>query len=389
MNTRNSYYQSTEKPFVSNDGYSKDNKKAKSVRLESRCITIIVCLCIGIATVTYFRKFPQTVSKTAFYGYVPLDIELKTELILSPKPSHFETLPNSFSWNDVDGKNFLTASHAQHQPYSYCGACWIFGSVAVIDDRLNIQDPEGHTFSGSHQALINCGPNYENGCGGGDANAVFKWVHEHGLPETSCNNYLARNNKCDALGRCQDCAPGGICSEKPRGTYTIAVVDEYGSIDPPQGSNLQDPLVIRNQVQRMKAEIHKRGPIACGIICTDKMVAYTPLHPKTVSEAPYAPHVMTFDAYGNSCKNDNIAHSNDDIMSCIDHIVEVVGWGMEQNTEYWLIRNSWGTWWGENGFFRVEVGKMTLGIESGCDWAVPRVIRSNDDLMKFEASKGL
>lgn len=61
----------------------------------------------------------------------------------------------------------------------------------------------------------------------------------------------------------------------------------------------------------------------------------------------------------------------------IDHDVEVVGWGVDQATglKFWHVRNSWGSYWGELGFFRVERGAGGAGalqIESGdCWYAIP------------------
>lgn len=56
----------------------------------------------------------------------------------------------------------------------------------------------------------------------------------------------------------------------------------------------------------------------------------------------------------------------------LDHEIEVVGYGVdaETNTPYWIGRNSWGTYWGEGGWFKVVRGVNNLGIEANCDWAV-------------------
>jgi len=45
----------------------------------------------------------------------------------------------------------------------------------------------------------------------------------------------------------------------------------------------------------------------------------------------------------------------------------------EQNQEYWIGRNSWGTYWGEWGFFRIQMYSDNLGIETDCDWGIPIV----------------
>ena len=54
-----------------------------------------------------------------------------------------------------------------------------------------------------------------------------------------------------------------------------------------------------------------------------------------------------------------------------NHIVSIVGWGKGSESEHWIVRNSWGTYWGEEGFFRVVTGKNMLGIEDGVAWATP------------------
>ena len=56
----------------------------------------------------------------------------------------------------------------------------------------------------------------------------------------------------------------------------------------------------------------------------------------------------------------------------VDHDIEVTGWGVTPGgLPYWIARNSWGTYWGERGWFRVLRGANHLFIEDDCAWAVP------------------
>ncbi len=52
-------------------------------------------------------------------------------------------------------------------------------------------------------------------------------------------------------------------------------------------------------------------------------------------------------------------------------MISVVGFGEENGEKFWVIRNSWGANWGENGFGKVARGSNTILIESHCSWAIP------------------
>ena len=92
----------------------------------------------------------------------------------------------------------------------------------------------------------------------------------------------------------------------------------------------------------MMQEIYQRGPIACGIAVPDSLESYTGgIYEDTTGDLD------------------------------IVHDISVVGFGVENGTKYWTVRNSWGSHFGEQGFFRVVRGVNNIAIESDCSWAVP------------------
>lgn len=94
------------------------------------------------------------------------------------------------------------------------------------------------------------------------------------------------------------------------------------------------------------AEIYARGPVAAGI---DATVLET-----------YTGGIITATQPAN-----------------IDHIISLVGWGTEvvngTSIDYWIGRNSWGQYWGEQGWFRLVRGVDALGIEDMVSWGTPKV----------------
>lgn len=55
-----------------------------------------------------------------------------------------------------------------------------------------------------------------------------------------------------------------------------------------------------------------------------------------------------------------------------NHEAILVGWGHDstENVDYWILRNSWGSWWGEKGYARIQRGINSLGINDDINYIV-------------------
>ena len=269
--------------------------------------------------------------------------------VVSPLPSKYlspSDLPKSFSWGNVSGISYLTRPLNQHIP-QYCGSCWAHSSMSVLADRIKIaRNASGPDINLSIQFLLNCGGGAAGSCHGGSALRAFDFVHRKGfVPFESCQPYLACSEDstsgfcphvdttCSPVNICKTCSnpeKGGTCAAI--GRFPNATVAEYGTYSD-------------GQVHDIMAEIFARGPVKA-----------------SVNAAPlldYQGGILL-----DSAITRNITHN---------HGVSIVGWGYDEarDVQYWIVRNSWGSYWGELGFFRVELGKNLLGIEGRVAWATP------------------
>lgn len=182
-----------------------------------------------------------------------------------------------------------------------CGGCWAFSATGVIEGQVAIQT--GNLVSLSEQQLIDCDTtNY--GCSGGVVQLAFLYVQDNGLMTEEVYPYKQTASSCKAT------------STKSNKVF----VKDYVNIK--QGS--EDDL---------KSAVGSIGP---------------------VSIAMQADSIQFYESgiFEGSCTGS------------LNHGVLAVGYDKDSTTGtyYWIMKNSWGTSWGESGYFRLKMGSNLCGI---------------------------
>ncbi|XP_035824527.1 cathepsin Z, partial [Aplysia californica] len=139
------------------------------------------------------------------------------------------------------------------------------------------------------QQVIDCGN--AGSCGGGLPEGVYEYAHSVGIPDETCNNYQAKNQDCTGFNKCGTCTTFGQC-------HTIK---SFKSPDSTKSFNTLCSSLLPN---------------SCLIDATEKLHQYTG---------------GIYSEYNPSAGP--------------NHVVTISGWGVENGTEFWIVRNSWGTPW--------------------------------------------
>ena len=176
-----------------------------------------------------------------------------------------------------------------------CGSCWAFSAVGAVEGEWSLEHHKLYNLS--EQELVDCSSYLGNqGCNGGSMDNAFEYIIQNGL----CLNVSYPYNGSD--GQCQN----QTCTKKVH-------IDTY--YDVPHNNEEQ----------------------------LEKAVAKQP-----VSVAIQA-NLQSFQLYKKGI------YSDPDCGDDLDHGVLVVGYGYDSSYDmkYWIIKNSWGTHWGEDGYMRM------------------------------------
>jgi len=246
-------------------------------------------------------------------GYVPPDPQLLDELGYTPKPIvPTEKLPSRWDWREkIPGG--LPPIRDQG---SSCGSCWAFATVGVLECAIKIKD--GINVDLSEQWLVDCATGWLwYGCDGGTS--AHDW--HKGTKTDSCGGYGAVfESDYPYTGY------GGTCNCPKPHHYTI---NDWHYV----GSALGIP-----SIDALKTAIYRYGPITSAMVAPKSLLAY----------------------------KGGIYNDNTESKETVDHMIVIVGWDDDYGNGAFIIRNSWGEYWGENGYGYIEYGTAQIGY--GADY---------------------
>jgi len=239
----------------------------------------------------------------AVYGMTPVADRFPEEIMMTP------VLPKNVKVSHVSSSVALPDSYDARnenlvpaiRDQGQCGSCWAFSGIATIAAAY-AKKHGGAPPVLSEQQVVDCSTS-DHGCSGGWPYNVFEYAKTYGLMLASDYPYSAASGTC-----------------KYDASKVKARVSTYGYVD--------------TTVPAMKDAIYTNGIISVAVNANKMQV--------------YASGIISADG----CPN------------MIDHAVNVVGWGKQDSTEYWIVRNSWGSNWGESGYCRMVAGQNACGIES-------------------------
>jgi C1A family cysteine protease len=184
-----------------------------------------------------------------------------------------------------------------------CGACWTFSTTGALEGAWKIAT--GELVPLSEQQLVDCSTNGGNsGCGGGTMDAAFTYLETHKLCAEDSYSYKAAQGTCNV----SSCTVG-IPSGRVSGFKDVPTQDTNALME----AVAQQPVSIGIEADQNSFQLYSGGVLT-----------------KECGSKP-------------------------------DHGVLLVGYGTDQGVDYWKIKNSWGSSWGEDGYIRIQRGKSDDG----------------------------
>lgn len=204
--------------------------------------------------------------------------------------------PSERDWRNYENQNWVSPVKNQLS----CGSCWAFGVASILEAKINIQlNNSEYDADLSEQHLISCSG--AGSCSGGTPATALAYANSTGIAKESCFPYSNANN---------------VCSNACVGWQNHTLKASY--------------IKIESNAQAIKEAIAQYGPVQITYFVDTDFSYYT--------SGVYSHTILTWDGE--------------------NHAVSIVGYN--DTGEYWIVKNSWGNEWGEEGFFNIAYSENTF-----------------------------
>lgn len=218
-----------------------------------------------------------------------------------PVQEFTDDIPDSYDWR-------LIGAVTPVKDQAVCGSCWSFGTTGTIEGAYFLKTNKQVRLS--QQQLIDCSWQYQNnGCDGGEDFRAYAYIM----------------------------AAGGLASEEDYGQYMGQDGICHDTQVPKTAKITGFVNVTSGDLDALKKAIAKKGPISVSIDASQKSFSF------------YS-HGVYYDPKCKSGENE------------LDHSVLAVGYGTMNNEPYWIVKNSWSTYWGNDGYVLMSQKENNCGV---------------------------